>query len=216
MTSEPRWPAVVFDLDGTIVDTVPLIVASYQHTFRTFYGREEDEARIRSWIGQPLLRAFQQVDPERAESMVETYLQWNDEHTEEMICPFEGAAEILRDLRAAGVWVGAATSKRRGQAERAVAFTGLEGLVDLTVTFEDTVVHKPDPAPIALACERIGADPDQAVYVGDAAVDVLAGRAAGLDTVAVTWGAGTLEALRQAGPSVEVTTFPELRAALFR
>lgn len=211
MTTSPRWPAVVFDLDGTLVDTVPLIVASYQHTFRTHFGREEDEVRIRAWIGQPLIRAFREVDPARADELMATYLEWNDAHTEEFIRPFDGAAELLRDLSSAGVHVGVATSKRRGQAERAVTLTGLADLIDLTVTVEDTDRHKPEPEPIALACRRLGVEPMRAVYVGDATVDLLAGRAAGADTVAVLWGAGTREALDEARPTARAETVDELR-----
>lgn len=214
VSAEPRWSAVVFDLDGTLVDTVPLIVASYQHTFRTHLGREEDEALIRSWIGQPLIRSFREVDPAQAEAMCETYLRWNHDRAESMIRSFDGASDLLRDLEAAGVRVGVATSKPRVEAGRAIAFTGLDGLVDLTVALEDTETHKPDPTPIALACHRIGAEPGHSAYVGDAAVDVLAGRAAGADTVAVAWGAGTPEALTAVDPTVEVATFGELRATL--
>ncbi|WP_018157338.1 HAD family hydrolase [Demetria terragena] len=214
MTDSPRWPTVIFDLDGTLVDTVPLIVASYQHTFQTHLGRTEDEARIKNWIGQPLIRAFREVDPDLADQMYATYLEWNNAHTEEMIRPFAGAGELLTALAAAGVRVGVATSKRRGQAQRALALTGLDSLIDPTVTLEDTSAHKPDPEPIRLACKAIGALEDESVYVGDAAVDVLAGQAAGLQTVAVTWGAGTPEALRAAKPTVQVDSMATLGETL--
>lgn len=214
VTAQPRWTTAVFDLDGTVVDTVPLIVASYQYAFRTHLGREEDEARIRAWIGQPLIRAFREVDPELAPAMYDTYLQWNHAHTQGMIGSFEGVRELLEDLPARGVRTGVATSKRRGQAQRAVTFTGLDDVLDLTVTLEDTQAHKPDPTPVLLACQKLGADPAQAVYVGDAAVDILAGRAAGLDTVAVTWGAATREALADAGPTEIVDSVEELRGLL--
>lgn len=214
--AESRWPAAVFDLDGTLVDTVPLIVASYQHAFRTHLGREEDEALIRSWIGQPLIRAFRSVDESKADALYDTYIGWNHDNTERLIRPFDGAAALLTALREAGVTIGVATSKRRPQAQRALELTGLAGLVEPTVTMEDTDAHKPDPAPILLACKRIGVTPDQAVYVGDAAVDVRAGAAAGLDTIAVTWGAGTGAELSGATPTETAHTFAELQGLLLR
>ncbi|WP_392424961.1 HAD family hydrolase [Barrientosiimonas humi] len=214
--AESRWPAAVFDLDGTLVDTVPLIVASYQHAFRTHLGREEDEALIRSWIGQPLIRAFRLVDETKADALYDTYIGWNQDNTERLIRPFEGAAELLTALHDAGVTVAVATSKRRPQAQRALELTGLAGLVEPTVTLEDTDAHKPDPAPILLACERIGVAPERAVYVGDAAVDVRAGASAGLSTIAVTWGAGTGTDLAGAAPTETAHSFAELRSLLLR
>ena len=186
----PRWPAVVFDLDGTLVDTVGLIVASYQHAFRTVLGAEEDEARIRAWIGQPLIRAFREVSPERADELFATYLEWNSANTERLIRRYAGIDTMLAALDEAGVAVAAATSKLRGPAEMAVRLTGLAEHLDVLVTLEDTV------------------------YVGDAVVDVKAARNAGMSAIGVTWGAGTREAVATARPDVLADTVDDLVAAL--
>jgi len=168
----PRWPCVVFDLDGTLVDTIGLIVDSYQYAFETVLGSLEDESRIRAWIGQPLIRAFREASPQDAERLYETYLEWNHANTERLIRRYPGIDRLLRDLNGAGVAVAAATSKRRASAEMAADLTGLSSHLDVLVTMEDTVLHKPDPEPLLLAVNRLGATPDQAVYVGDAIVDV--------------------------------------------
>ena len=213
--STPRWPCVIFDLDGTLVDTVPLIVASYQHTFRTHLGHEEDEARIKAWIGQPLIRAFREVDPDLAEDMYATYLAWNLEHSERLLGRFEGVPEMLRALNAAGVHTGIATSKKRSASELALQLTGLADLIPLLVTMEDTSVHKPDPTPLLMARAALHVpDGIPTAYVGDAAVDIQAGQAAGMATVAVTWGAGTREALAAAAPDDTATTVAQLQAIL--
>ena len=213
MTS-PRWSTAVFDLDGTLADTINLIVESYQHAFRTILGREEDPTVIRSWIGRPLLSAFRDHSPEQADELYATYLQWNADNTERLIRGYDGVREVLRELRAAGVNVGVATSKRRESAQQAMDILGLSEHVEVLVAMEDTERHKPDPTPLLLALERMGRGSNDAVYVGDAVVDVLAGKAAGMDTVAVTWGAGLPEALHGVRPTVVAHDADGLRTAL--
>jgi pyrophosphatase PpaX len=210
----PRWPCVVFDLDGTLVDTIGLIVDSYQYAFETVLGSLEDEARIRAWIGQPLIRAFREASPRDAERLYETYREWNHANTERLIRRYAGIDRLLRDLSGAGVAVAAATSKRRASAEMAADLTGLSSHLDVLVTMEDTVLHKPDPEPLLLAVNRLGATPTEAVYVGDAIVDVQAARNAGMAAVAVTWGAGVREQLEAMAPTVVAETVDDLREAL--
>ena len=214
MSPPARWPVVVFDLDGTLVDTIGLIVASYQHAFSTVLGREEDEAMIRSWIGQPLIRGFRAIDAGHADELLSTYLAWNHANTERLIRRYAGIDTLLADLTAAGVRVAAATSKLRGPAQEAVRLTGLTAYLDVLVTMEDTDAHKPDPAPLLLAVDRLGTGPGDAVYVGDAVVDVRAARNAGMAAVGVTWGAGTREAVVGSAPDAVADTVDELRAVL--
>jgi pyrophosphatase PpaX len=210
----PRWPYVVFDLDGTLVDTTGLIVDSYQHAFTTVLGAPEDEAVIRGWIGQPLIRAFRDRSPERADELFATYVEWNHANTERLIRRYAGVDDLLAGLADAGVRSAAATSKLRGAAETALRLTGLDAYLQVLVTLEDTAEHKPDPAPLLLAVERLGGRPRDAVYVGDAVVDVQAARRAGMAAVAVTWGAGTPVDIVAAEPDVVADTLQELRDAL--
>jgi len=212
--TSPRWTTAVFDLDGTLADTINLIVESYQHAFRTVLGREEDPTVIRSWIGRPLINAFRDHSPEHADELYATYLQWNADNTERLIRGYDGVREVLADLRAAGVRVGVATSKRRESAQQAMDILGLSEHVEDLVAMEDTERHKPDPTPILLCLERLGRGSNDAVYVGDAVVDVLAGKAAGVDTLAVTWGAGTTESLYGVRPTVVAQDAAGLREAL--
>ena len=213
MTS-PRWTTAVFDLDGTLADTIHLIVESYQHAFRTVLGEEEDPVVIRSWIGRPLISAFRDHSPEHADALYDAYLRWNADNTERLIRGYDGVREVLGDLRAAGVRVGVATSKRRESAKQAMDLLGLAEHVEALVAMEDTERHKPDPTPILLCLEHLGVGSNDAVYVGDAVVDVLAGKAAGVDTLAVTWGAGTTEALHGVRPTITVDDAAGLRSAV--
>ena len=214
LSPAPRWPTVVFDLDGTLADTVDLIVRSYQHALEAVLGVTEDPDVIRSWIGRTLHDVFAEYAPEHTEALTATYLGWNEAHTDRLIRPYPGVREVLADLAAAGVRVGVATSKRRGSARRAMDALALTEHVQLLVGLEDTSRHKPDPAPVRLAVDRLGGRTTQAVYVGDAVVDVLAGQAAGTATVAVAWGAGLVESLSLARPDVLVHDAEQLRRLL--
>jgi pyrophosphatase PpaX len=212
----PRWTTAVFDLDGTLADTIHLIVESYQHAFRTVLGGEEDPAVIRSWIGRPLLNAFRDHSPEHADALYETYLKWNLDNTERLLRGYDGVGGVLGDLRSAGVRVGVATSKRRDSAQQALDLLGLAEHVEVLVSLEDTERHKPDPAPVLTCLARLGVGSNGAVYVGDAVVDVLAGKAAGVDTLAVTWGAGTTTSLHGVRPTEVVDDAAGLRTVMLR
>lgn len=211
----PRWPTVVFDLDGTLVDSIGLIVQSYQHAFRSVLGRVEDEGRIRRWIGQPLIRCFREAAPEHAEELFDAYTAWNVANTQRLLRPYAGLDALLRDLRGAGALIGAATSKRAEPAWWALRLCELDGLVDTLVAMEDTERHKPDPQPLLLAVERLGGLPHRAVYVGDAQVDLRAASAAGMAGIGVLWGAGERAELEASAPASVVADVAGLRAALF-
>lgn len=212
--TELAWPTVVFDLDGTLVDTIGLIVASYQHAFRTVLGHAEDEARIRAWIGQPLIRAFREVSPEHADELFAVYAAWNEANTERLMRPYAGIDALLRDLTDAGVGIAVATSKRAHPARWALRLCGLTDLVPVVVTMEDTLAHKPSPEPLLLATRKAGGKPGRAAYVGDAQVDIQAARAAGMTGLGVLWGAGTQAELEAADPHALAPSVADLRALL--
>lgn len=213
-TSSARWPVVIFDLDGTLADTVGLIVASYQHAFRTHLGREVDAELIKSWIGRPLTQAFREYSPENWETLYATYLEWNTENTHRLIGSYEGISTMLEALTEAGVEVGIATSKRRESAQLAMEILNITPHIQTLVAMEDSELHKPDPTPLKLALSRLGKQPEDAVYIGDAVVDIVAGQAAGMSTIAVTWGAGVESDLQAAQPTAIARSAMELQQLL--
>jgi pyrophosphatase PpaX len=214
VTPTPRWTTVLFDLDGTLADTIPLIVASYQHAWRTVLGVEADEARARAWIGRPLLPALLEESPEHGHELDRVYREWNLANTGRLIRRYAGVPELVVALTAAGTTCAVVTSKRRETARLALAAVGLEGLVAVAAALEDTAEHKPSPVPLLHGAALVGAAPGECAYVGDAVVDVLAARAAGMTAVAVTWGAGERPALEAAGPDHVVETVDDLQALL--
>jgi pyrophosphatase PpaX len=212
--SESGWRCVVFDLDGTIANTIPLIIASYDHAMSVILGVRPDPDEARGWIGQTLYDTFHSRYPEQATELIEAYVDYNLAELPRLLERYPGVPELLVDLSASGVTTGVATSKRRASAELTVLHAGLEGKIPLTVTMEDTPSHKPHPQPLRLALTRLGATAAEAVYVGDAVVDVEAAQAAGLAQIAVTWGAGRRDELLAAEPTALVDTVEELRALL--
>lgn len=208
------WRTVLFDLDGTIVDTIGLIVASYQHAFREVLGREVDERTARGWIGRPLLGALLEAEPEHGHALDAAYRRWNLAHTERLIRSVDGIAALLDDLAHAGIGRAVVTSKRREAADLALRCVGLDAAVTVVSAMEDTERHKPEPEPLRRAARVLGLAAEDCVYVGDAVVDVEAAHAAGMAAVAVTWGAGEAAALRAARPAAVVDTVAELRTRL--
>lgn len=214
MTPSPRWPTVFFDLDGTLADTIPLIVASYQHAFRVVLGEEVDEARARAWIGRPLLEALLEESPEHGHALDAAYREWNLANTQRLIRRYDGVPWLLEELTAAGVRIAVVTSKRRDTARIALRAVGAEHLVDVVAGLEDTQRHKPEPDPLLHGAAALGVDPATCAYVGDATVDLQAARAAGMAAVAVTWGAGEVEALAAENPDALVGDVAGLVALL--
>lgn len=212
--SSLRWQTIFFDLDGTLANTIPLIVASYQHAFREVRGVEIEDARARAWIGRPLLGALLEEDPERGHELDRTYREWNLANTARLIERYAGVPEMLATLTSAGAHVHVVTSKRRDTARLALAGVGIDHLIDVAGALEDTTKHKPDPEPLLAAARSLGIDPTAAVYVGDATVDMLAARAAGMPGIAVTWGAGEPDALAATAPETVVDSVGELTAYL--
>lgn len=213
MSTEPRWKSVLFDLDGTLCNTIALIVASYQHALGEVLSHEEDPEVIRGWIGRTLPDVFSQW-PEQAQALDRSYVTFNLANLARLQTSYDGIPVLLADLAEAGVRIGVVTSKRRPTAVLSLQAAGIDGLVEVACGLEDTKAHKPDPEPLQVGMRKLGMDPADTVYIGDATVDVRAAKAAGIDQVSVTWGSGTPDELRAEQPTALVTTVGELRALL--
>jgi pyrophosphatase PpaX len=192
----------LFDFDGTLVDTTELIYQSMRHATGEVLGREIPRGILLANVGQPLPRQMELIDAERAEALLESYRLHNEEHHDALIEEFPGVEDSLARLRAGGVGVAVVTSKRLFSVEMALkSFPGLGEVVDHFVTMEDTAEHKPNPAPLLKGLEFFGdVLREEAAYVGDSPFDVAAAKAAGITSVAVSWGAFSEDTLREAQP----------------
>jgi pyrophosphatase PpaX len=183
-----RFPVVLFDLDGTVVDSGPIILASMRHATREVLGRDFGDAELMQAVGGPGLEAQMAVfAPERVAELVQVYRAHNEPlHDELEACV--GMEDVLLRLHADGHRLGVVTAKRRSTVELAFARVPVAHLFETVVGGDETERHKPDPAPLLLAAERMQADPAETAYVGDSPFDIRAAKAAGMHAVAVTWG----------------------------
>ena len=205
--------AVLFDFDGTLVDTTEMIHQSMKHATSSVLGREDiPRETLLANVGQPLPRQMELIDAENAELLLEAYRSHHEQHHDTLIGEFPGVEESLARLGSAGIKVAVVTSKRRLSVEMALKnFPGLRNVVDRFVTLEDTTEHKPNPEPLLRALELLGVSKERAAYVGDSPFDVEAAKAAGLASVAVSWGAFSEDRLREAEPDHLVT---DIRSAV--
>jgi pyrophosphatase PpaX len=197
-------PAVLFDLDGTLVDSIELIVTAAMNAFASRPGPSPTEAQIRNTIGRPLPTTFGPwlVDENDLPFLISKYREYQLEHHDRLTNAYDGIVDAVAALDAAGCRMGIVTSKVGFMAERALVHTGLAQYMRCIVASDSTTRHKPEPEPVLLALEKLGAAPDEAVFVGDSPYDMQSGRAAGVHAVGVAWGAFTTDTLLDAGAEV--------------
>ena len=184
-----RFRIVLFDLDGTLIDSGPIILASMQHAVRTVLGREIPPEELGMTIGgQGIVAQMQAIDVDHADELLAAYKEHND-GLHETLEAFDELVALLPGLKAQGRRLGIVTAKRHRTVGLALdRFPALADAFDVVVGFEDTERHKPDPDPVLLAVERLAGTPAESAYVGDSPFDIGAAKAAGVYAVAVGWG----------------------------
>lgn len=191
---------VLFDLDGTLLNTNHLIIESFRHTFRHHLGIEIAPEDIYPYFGEPLITTLKRYSPELAEAMIETYREFNWANHDRLTTPFPGTARCLDGLHARGCRVGVVTSKLRRTAQHGLEFFGLSRWVEVVVAYEDTDRHKPNPEPILRALEILKVRPEGVLMVGDSPLDLRCAQAAGVRSAAVAWSVYPLEQLAAEKP----------------
>lgn len=184
------FSTLLFDLDGTLIDSIDLILRSYRHTLRIHRGEEPPDDVWMEGLGTPLWVQFRRWTQDEAEirAMVETYRTYNLAHHDDLVRPYDGVVEAVLRLDTAGKTLGLVTSKMRGGALKGLRLAGLEAAFDVVVGSDEVTNPKPHPEPVLLALERLGRRPADAVFIGDSRHDIECGRAAGVKTAAVLWG----------------------------
>jgi pyrophosphatase PpaX len=183
-----RYPVVLFDLDGTLVDSAAVILASFHHATETVLKRRVPDEQILAQVGGTNLETqMALLDPDRVDELVRVYRAHNDPSYDELAC-FDGMLDVLRELKRQGRRLGVVTAKRRPTVERVFNGAGIGEYFDVVVGSDSTRRHKPDPEPVLYALRELDARPEDAAYVGDSPFDMAAARAAGVFAVAVAWG----------------------------
>jgi pyrophosphatase PpaX len=207
---------VLFDLDGTLIDSIRLILDSYHHTLAAHgVPPRTDEDWLRG-VGTPLSVQFAEWNDDlgKLEAMVATYRAYNLAHHDRMVTVYPGVVAAVEAIRAAGRRTGLVTSKNRQGALRGLTLVRLEALMDVLVCADEVTNPKPHPEPVEKAVALLGADPATTVYVGDSIHDMVSGRAAGVRTAAALWGPFGREHLEFAAPDYWLETPADLLALL--
>jgi pyrophosphatase PpaX len=207
---------VLFDLDGTLIDSIRLILDSYHHTLAAHgIPPRTDEDWLRG-VGTPLNVQFAEWrdDLGKLEAMVATYREYNLAHHDRMVTVYPGIMAAIGSIRAAGRRTGLVTSKNRQGALRGLTLVRLEAMMDVLVCADEVTNPKPHPEPVEKAVALLGADPTTTVYVGDSIHDMVSGRAAGVRTAAALWGPFGREHLELATPDYWLETPADLLTLL--
>lgn len=204
--------AVLFDLDGTVVNTIPHILASFRHATQVVLGQALPDDVLLEHVGVPLARqmySFTDDDAVASELLV-VYRAFNHATHDEMALLYDDTLVTLEALANVRMPMGIVTSKGALMANRALDLFGIARYFGAVVTADDTTVHKPDPAPVLEGAARLGVDATRCVYIGDSPADIAAARGSGALAVAATWGVASRERLEAAGPDVVLDTLFDL------
>jgi pyrophosphatase PpaX len=202
----------LFDLDGTLLDSIELIFRCYRHAAATHLAELPDDQVWLDGLGTPLRQQFGAVtsDAELIEEMVVTYREYHHLHHDTSVSLYPDVERVVASLTARGVTLAVVTSKLRAGADRGLRLTGLNEHFPVIVTAEDVSRPKPDPEPVLAAVERTGGDRTRTIFIGDSPHDMAAGRAAGVATAAVLWGPFSVEALSPSSPTYLLSTPEEI------
>lgn len=209
-----RYSTVLFDLDGTLIDSIQLILDSYHHTLAAHGLPPRDDRYWLAGIGTPLSVQFREWagDEEQLQAMIATYRAFNLAHHDARIRIYPGVAACVTALARGGIRLGVVTSKNRAGALRGLDLVGLRDAMEVIVAADDVTQPKPHPEPVHLAAARLGISAAGALFVGDSLHDMHAGREAGAGTGAVLWGPFDRAHLEPAAPDYWLAAPADLTA----
>ena len=204
--------AILYDNDGTLVDTHDLILASMRHATGTVLGKEFPEEELMAGVGTPLaaqMLVFAQGDEEVCDELLRVYRTHNHALHDQAVRLFPDVLEGLRDLHGAGIRMGVVTAKLHPLAQRGLQIVGAWDYLDCLVGPDDCPKAKPAPDSVVMGADLLGCAPHECIYLGDSPFDMQAGIAAGCVTVAALWGMFPKAELVAYGPAHACGTFAD-------
>lgn len=204
-----KYKYILFDLDGTLIDTNQMIIDSFKHTYKTHLNKDIEEKEILQYFGEPLITTLRRYSPENAEELYDTYIHYNESIHDNSVSLCCNIQECLAQLKEMGCVLAVVTSKRYKMAHRGLELLDILKYFSVVVTVDDTVEHKPHPAPVLKALEKLGAAPEDAIMIGDSIFDIQCAHNAGVKAIQVSWGA-SLEHLQQETPDYLVDNALEI------
>lgn len=207
-------PALLFDLDGTLLDSKDLLLAGYKHTVREHLRRETTDAEWMPHFGRPLRDQMAAFSEELADEMTSTYRTFYGRNHETMLRLYPGIGDMIAALHGEGYRMAVVTSKATRFAVRGLQVFGLQAFFEAIIGEDEVTAHKPDPEAVLLALSGMDVPPENAWMIGDSPWDMQAGRAAGCRTAAVLWGPFSREALAPDAPDLYIERPPDLPVLL--
>ncbi|WP_313804436.1 pyrophosphatase PpaX [Cytobacillus sp.] len=201
---------VLFDLDGTLIDTNELIISSFLHTLGKYYPDRYNREDVLPFLGPTLTETFESIAPDKVEEMIRVYREFNIGNHDLLVNEFDGVFETIRSLKEAGIKIGIVTTKVFMVVEKGLKLTKLDQFFDVIVALDHVKKPKPDPEPILKALELLGSKPEEAIMVGDNSHDILGGKNAGTKTAGVAWSAKGKEFLLQFNPDYMLENMADL------
>ncbi|MDP4084070.1 MAG: pyrophosphatase PpaX [Bacillota bacterium] len=184
---EANMTTILFDLDGTLINTNDLIIATFLHTLEKYYPSKYKREDVLPFIGPSLKDTFYGIDPQLAEEMITEYRHFNLENHDLLVKEYDGVLETIKTLREKGFKIGIVTTKLYETVLRGLKVMKLDPYFDVIVALDHVTKEKPDPEPIFKALEQLDSKPEEAIMVGDNYHDILAGKNAGTMTAGVAW-----------------------------
>ncbi len=205
-----RYQTVLFDLDGTILDTNELILQSFMYTLERFFPGQYSREDVIPHMGDTLYNQMARFSQEMAEELVDVYREHNEKIHDEYVQLVPHVMETVQELENMAVKMGVVTTKQRTTAVMGLRHYGLEQYMGTIITFQDVKYHKPHPEPVLKAMEDLDADPAKTVMVGDSSYDIRAAKEAGIDVAAVKWSLKGVDYLKKYQPNYLIDDMRDL------
>lgn len=204
-----RFKVVLFDLDGTLVDSLPLILESFRATMKQM-NLPYNKNNILKTIGLPLIDICRQFAGEKGTELFNRYLEHQNTIHDLYLKEYAGTKKMLQELKDKNHLLGIVTSKRRVMAEKGIKLTGFDHFIDVLVGLEDSPRPKPGAEPVLTALQALNKMPEETVYVGDSPFDMRCGNQANVHTIGVTWGISSREQLKKENPDLIISNWQQL------
>lgn len=201
---------ILFDLDGTLLDTNELIMQSFEQLLERHYPGQYTRPDILPFLGPTLAETFNSMDPSKTEMMIAEYREWNLANHDILASEFDGVKETLVQLKAQGIHMAIVSTKRNDVVQKGLKLLDIEELFETVVGLDDVQHPKPDPEPLNLAMERLGVSKEEVLMVGDNMHDILGGQHAGVRTAGVAWSLKGPEFLKTFNPDFMLTKITDL------
>lgn len=182
-----KYKYILFDLDGTLINTNKLIIDSFKYTLKRHLGIDAEDCQILKYFGEPLITTLERFSKDKAEEMFQTYITYNESIHDKNVEAFDNVDLVLKSLTDIGCIMCIVTSKRKVLAKRGLELFDLLKYFNEVIACEDTIKHKPEPDPIIKALSELNAKPEMALMVGDSEYDIKCAKNAGVRSVFVSW-----------------------------